>query len=505
MGCENTTEFFGKKYCAFAASKRVVWVLLFLIVLLGAALRYRSFKNVGLNNWSWDLPCFLSMASTLTEKGFYNYDRRVFMAYRAWEDFLHYPFQKDDKLLSEYGEKRIETKCYPCDQGISVIFFIAYKIFGENAPLTSIWKLQLVADLLSILCIFYICRAVFGNAEALLASFLYAVDAFMYSFMPLPFFHIQTTFYYYWMAPFALITVLFWVWVFKRKDLSDTSAARWYGTFAAYGLVVGFFTLVRSVVGFIIPFVGILYFLHGGKQNMRRKIASVLVAVIAQSAVLVPLIVYNKKEIGSYSMVTRYMWHNIFVGMGFYKNKHNLTFNDIDAVKLAESRGIVKNFDITLPGVEPLKTYEAFLKKEVLRILKSDPFSYAKNVLNNLYYGLLLAPRSEISSTPSHGTRFDFNLNRFSSTIYSFVYALLVCIALLYFFFFSKEKLYMTVLIFSIGLYFVLTVSLVNPPYSFYIYGYYPIFYILLASGIVNSIKAALCAVNKETKPESCA
>jgi len=462
-------------------STYTVWYILFAIILLGSALRYRSFNNMGINNWSWDIPCFLSMAAHL-DKGFYNYDKRVLIAYNAWEDFVNLPFHRDNKLLSKYGKKPIKDKYFVNDQGMAVIFWAAFKIFGDNAPLYAVWKLQFAADILSMLGIFLICRMMFGDIEGLIATFFYAINAFMLSFSRITVFPIQTTYYYYWMGPFAIVSVLFWGWVFRMERGSDVSAVKRILLFVGYGIFVGFFSLVRTPARLIIPFVGVFYLLCS-KENMRGKVIALLLSLLMQLTFILPLISYNKKTLGTSSTVTRYVWHQIYVGLGFYKNKYNPSFDDVNGVRKADEKYGVKPFDWQFPTMPQLKTYEAAMKKEVMYILRESPELFVKNTLKNLYYGFFIAQKDE-STRPTYKTRFDFNLNRLSSFGYSAGYALLLFAAMIYFFFKDKPRFYMTLLLLVIALYFLLTVCLVNPPYSFYIFGYYPIFYILLAVGI---------------------
>jgi len=476
-------------------STYTVWYILFAIILLGSALRYRSFNNMGVNNWSWDIPCFLSMAAH-PENGFYNYDKRVLIAYKACEDFVNRPFHRDNNLLSKYGKKPIKDKYFVNDQGMAVIFWAAFKIFGDSEPLHSVWKLQFVVDILSMLGIFLICRMMFGDVEGLLATFFYATNAFMLSFTRITIFPIQTTYYYYWMGPFAIVSILFWGWAFRLEQNSSASPAKRNMLFIAYGIFVGFFSLVRTPARLIIPFVGFFYLLCG-KKNMRGKAVALLLSLLMQLTFIIPLISYNKKTLGTSSTVTRYVWHQIYVGLGFYKNKYNPSFDDINGVHKAEEKYGVKAFDWQFPTMSQLNNYEAAMKKEVFYILSDSPELLVKNALKNLYYGFLLAQKDE-SARASYKTRFDFNLNRLSKPGYGFGYALLLLGSMVYFFFKEKPRFYMTVLLLVIALYFLLTVCMVNPPYSFYIFGYYPIFYILLAVGVKTFLKALYQIFKKE-------
>jgi len=484
----------------FFKNKRNVWIILTLIVLLGAALRYRSFQNVGVTNWVWDVPIFLNMATHL-DKGFYNYDKRALLAYKSWEDFLNKPFHRDEKLLSKYGKKPIPDKYYVNDQGITLIYWLAFKCFGDETPLKSVWKLQFIVDMLSILGIFLISSMIFGNIEGLIAAFFYSVNAFAKSFSQIPFFPVQNTYYYYWMGPFAIITTLFWVWIFKKESDCSISKFKRYVLFILYAMFAGLFSLVRTNARFILPYIGFFYIICGKKER-RAKVAAILVGLLVQSAFLIPLVMYNKKEVGKYTTVTRYVWHQIFVGIGFYDNKYGLTFDDVKAVRVAEKKYGVKKFDWKYPTIDQIRTYEAAMKKEVMKIAYESPEIFIKNALRNLYYGFLLAPKSDENLKPTYKTRFDFNLYRMPSINYSIAYALLLCSGLIYFFRFDRTRFYMTLLLLLIASYFLLTVCLVNPPYVWYIFGYYPIFYILFAACGLNSLKA-ISLVFKKAEPSS--
>jgi len=429
------------------------------------------------------------MASHL-DKGFYTYDKRVLSAYEEDKhQFLYSPAHRDEAVLSKYG-KPVYDKFFPNDQGIALIYWTAFKIFGDYAPVKAIWKLQAIVDIMSIVCIFFICRMLFGNAEGLLAAFFYSINAFLDIVKTSPLFAIRTTFYYYWMGPFALITTLFFVWLIKTEAGGDMGRLKRYAAFAGYGIIAGFFSLVRSNLRLILIFPGLFYLLLN-KKDRKHKTIALLVAMVIQFAPLLPISMYNAKVLGTRSVTTRYVWHQIIVGIGFYDNPYNLKFDDSAPMKIANRKYGMKMTadDIMFPEMKRFKKYEAAMKKEVMQMLWENPGMFLTNTVKNLYYGFLLAPKDDTMKV--------FNLNKLPTTSLSITYLVLLCTALGYFFIFSKEMFYGVTLIIVISLYFLLSVCAFNPPFDYYIYAYYPLFYILFAVGIINTPRAIKAIVNR--------
>jgi len=265
--------------------------------------------------------------------------------------------------------------------------------------------------------------------------------------------------------------------------------------FMLYGAFVGFFSIVRITTKFIIPFMALPYLIFTDKKTFYPKIAAILAGVMIQVAVLMPLVMYNKKEFGIYTTTSpRYMWSQIMIGIGFHDNPYGLYFDDYKVLEVAERKcGIEmdkrsindKTLNVT---VEQIKEFEECSKKEIFYIMENTPFLMLKNAVKNLYHGFLLVnvKRAHASSRLLRG----FNKKKLPNILYSLTYSVLLCISMLYLFFVNKEKLYGTVILLLMSAYILGTVCLTTPPFSFYIDGYYPLFYILLAVSAVNVAKA---------------
>jgi len=471
------------------------WIILFFIVVLGTFLRCSSFKEHKISNWNWrDVPALLNIATHL-DRGLYNYDKRSLFAYMNKEDFLNYPFHRSEKLLSKYGKEEIDTQYLFNDPGLSFIYWAAFKVFGDNKPLTSVWKFALLADMLSIVLVFLACRMVFENTESLMASFLYAFNPFMYSFFtlkPALRFDIQHPYYYYWAGFFALVSINFWIYMFKHRDMSKSKG---YYLFAVYGLWVGFFSMVRMPVKLIIPFVGIFYFLSAEKKQKRHTAYALLLGVGIQVSMLGSLVMYNKAKIGSYTSSPRYVWSQVIIGIGFYENPYVRGFYDDVVLEIAEEKYNIKRLKLINANMKQLEAREGAMRKEVFSIFEKTPELFLKNAVRNLYYAFFLAPRDW-----GWGARGSFNENKLPSSTYSAIYFILLCISGVYCFLFERERFYLTLLLLLVASYFLLTVCLVMPPYSFYISAYYPIFYILLSAGIMNTIRAVKKLAGQDKK-----
>lgn len=496
MACQNTgtgvvsLAMQNKSHLSF----KLTICLLFFILLFGLCRRYDSFDKTGIWHWNFDTPYYVYQASHLSEDTLYIFDERAAVAYRKWfskvgyitlETFLFYPFQKEEKILSQYAEKPAYRWHVASDTGLIYLFWVAFKLFGDDAPLFAMWQLQLIVDGLVIVLLFLAAQMLLGPMVGLLASFLYAWFPFVHQAGHPIYFPVQTPFYYFWMIPFTVVTLLFWAWV-HRFGLKE-KPWRYYLLFALFGFFTGFFSMVRSTLLLAIPFVGFFYFLTTEKKLKKRLFLGILLAVLAQTFILSPLVLYNKKVLGSYRLTSRYFWSGVFSGIGFYPNPYRIVHSDNYLVQLARTKFGMKNFYIERPlSFQEVQDFETHFRSEVMEIWEKTPGIFFINALKNLYYAFFLATREDPSAFFEKKYWSVFNFGRLAHPIYSFFYALLLICGLRYAFLLERQVLGGLALILNVGLYLVLSVCALAPPQTSYITGYYLIFYLLLAWGFFS-------------------
>lgn len=480
--------------------KIIIGLLLLIIICIGFGYRYHSFKKNGLWFWNSELPCLVYIGEHLIDKGLYTCDFRVFPAFHAWfgnstekakGDYLKYSFHRDENFLSKFGKSAQYVKQFTSDPGIALIFFLAFKIFGKEGPLLSIWKLQFVVDIIIIFLIYRLTVPLFGSFTGLVASFFYAVFPFIYHPLSPPYFPSQIPWHYFWMIPFVTITLFFWTHLLRTEEQKSASQCGRNVLFIGYGFFVGIFSLIRSNVMMILLFMGFLYFLYLlviRKKGLKRFLLAWLLGIVAQVLVMSLISYYNYTAIGTTKFTSRYVWSVIATGIGFYKNPYGLIFNETVAERIAEEKHGIKGFVVSTPKkLQELLDFEKAMKEETLYMFKENPTLFVKSALKNFYYGFFLAPK--LPKQTGRVSLHDFNNYRLPFRAYSFLYLSFLFNVLFCSFKFNKNLFWAILLILSVGIYLLLSVCLFAPPVAYYIFGYYPIFYILLAASIVNIIK----------------
>lgn len=472
---------------------------LFFILLFGIFRRYDSFNETGLWPWNFDLPYYVYKASHLSEGSLYTIDKRAVVAYRnrrreiglhIQKDFF-YPFQKDERILSQYGEKPVLQMYLFSDTGLIFLFWTAFKLFGEATPFLSMWKLQFIVDALVILFLFFAARMLLGSMVGLLASFLYAWFPFVHQNGHPIYFPVQTPFYYFWMIPFTVLSLLFWGYIHRYGISLQQKPLRYYLLFIFYGIFTGCFSMVRSTLLLTIPFVGLCYFFVVMGELKKKLVLGILLALLFQALTFLPILAYNKKMLGSYKLTDELFWGTVFSGIGFYQNPYGIIHHDDFLIQFVRMKCGIKEFSLSNPtSLQIRQTVDPCLKNEVIGIWEKTPRIFFANAMKNFYYAFLLAPRTDLIPPPSGKSLMgDFNLNRLTKPFYSLLYVVLLFLGFGYVFLFEREALSALTLILSIGLYLVLSVCVLTPPQTYYITGYYPVFYLLIAWGFLSFLQ----------------
>jgi hypothetical protein len=435
-----------------AAAERWLIAAALLAIVAGAAwLRISAYRQAnGHFQLAQDTAQYVSMAENLRH-GLGWTDARQMQAFR--DDPWGYRFGAD------HGAQQL-TGFYQNDLGLSLLYALAGGMFGASAspPCELLW-LQIAADCLNVLLIWWLAWRGVGAGWALLFAGVYA------GLSPLIWLSATFPYYYYWTACFALWNLAAMIALLGCRPHAPGAPA----ALVAYGALLGFASMVRS--SFLpLGLVSVALLAWDQRQRWRAVLPWLALVLVMQGTVMAPVVWRTHQRFGAW-MPPRLVWHTIYTGLGWRDNRYGIQWDDQATQRFVEAHGIRAS------DPDYQRHYEELLASEVHRIDRDDPLLRPRNALLNTLDGLVWFDQPltlwgrELPAAP-----------RERGLLLLAALALLGCLA--------PPRLRQAVLL--QGLYFVVGVSMLCPPFAAYNAAYLPTLTILLAL-LVYGAARVLC------------
>lgn len=435
-----------------ALGSLVPWVLI-LIVILGASHRAavlkENFQIIG------GPGVFLSMAAHLGHAlGAYS-DQEASLAIEKPKEFVYDPgntkYKAKSVINNEIGWSFILRLILP--SGIKGMQNIALEVVRH----------QILVDLLVVLFLFFVGRALVGNLGGLLAALGWATFK-----MPMVF--ASWFVYYYWPIPFSALCMVIWACLFRPED-KDTSYWTNLAAVFFFGLVTGLATWVRLHF-LLLPLVYAPFILIRAGFN-KKGLLLLLVFFAGHMLLVTPTLFWNKHYHGRYAITTRGAWHGALSGLGAYPNPWGIiNTGEVHLNEWVQARG---GPDLNKVGI---KAWDDWCRAKLFQFMKERPDIFWRNFKSNFRYGLTITP---------HYFKF-FGIFPDDRLIKA-TYPWLVLSALALLFFLSRRLFWITAGIALQGLYFLLVVVAYFINYSPWMAGYIPVFAFLLFASLAIWLK----------------
>ena len=290
---------------------------------------------------------------------------------------------QDTRWSSQYHNEAMAAQCLidPEDSAaLSLPFDSLEPNFEDELGLPMImgtlWQLlpmrfvyvELLQAVLDVVCVWLLYHAAFVLLQrrdiALGSAFLYAV-------WPLQVYLIAYPVPYVW-AVFLSVGILF---VLTRFIVRSAPTRRLVVGAIVLGLLIGVMTLVRSTALLVAGATALSAVLLVG---VRRGLLVGLIVVLAEGAVLTPLLIRNHRLYGEYRVTRGVFWHNLWVGFGAHENPFGLTFDDHAAARVAlRDHPGVKEF-----GPE----YERIVRELVIQGIRQHPMWFLRVQLQRVWW-----------------------------------------------------------------------------------------------------------------------
>lgn len=435
------------------------WLLLVLGLLLVATVAQRSellISHGGFNPElrASDLGHFVSMAENLPRGLGYMDPQRV-AAFNANPSAYRAGGPSPRSRLVWYSFN---------DPGLSFFLWIAVHVFGNTAtpPLLLLW-LQIAAEGLNVLLVFFVGRRLLGVPFGLACALLYT------GYQPVAELAATHPYYFFWTEAMALWNLAF-LQVWLGADVPRWTLRRRLAAAAGYGAFLGFASLVRPT---FLPLSGlaVVLMVMRWRRDLRSVAPVVAMLLLAQMLVLSPISWRSYRQFGQLRP-PRPMWHMMYIGMGAHPNPYGIHWDDQAGFDFARARGLrqdAKNWTAQ---------YEAIIRDEVLRIRRESPWLWPRNTGVNLYNGLTMAFSDGRMRWGSGGRALSFHLPVERAIILVLVLGQAVCFPWLLR---DSRKRWLYAAILLQGLYFVGGISAVIPPFFNYNTAYVPEFICFLA------------------------
>ncbi len=309
---------------------------LILVVIVFIALRLMDFNQTMSSFW---VGPYLSAAI--------NFNWSEFAMYVNWDDIRAFSKFSGSGLFEYNFTKTNDLVLYDyLVKGLVFMFIFAKKIFFWQTGLEALQSLQYIIHIglsLFILSLFKM------RYQKILFFIFYAIN-------PLVLYFVNYPFYYFWQA---IPSVIFIYWYFNQNNTKNL-------IFIA-SFIFAFIYITRPTVLILI----ILFYILYSFKNSYKKGALGL-------GLFLVLINIAPSSTGSGP------WHTMYVGIGAYENKYNITLSDEEGYKYyREQTGKVVNSGNIMN--EDIKSeYFPLLKKRYLEIVKESPLMIAKHLILNV-------------------------------------------------------------------------------------------------------------------------
>lgn len=187
--------------------------------------------------------------------------------------------------------------------------------------------------------------------------------------------------------PAVITFVLFpWIMIMHKNIMEERKWNKYYIIFFLFeGLSVGISNYIRIYAAIpILFFTLVLFFykIHFSIKDLFYKkilVISFLLVGISISSLFFysierkrDIFLKTNSIVIMYALKHHVIWHNIYIGLGYIKNKYDISYHDEIAYKIARS------INPTVQGSS--NEYEDILKRECIKILFNDPIFIFKNI-----------------------------------------------------------------------------------------------------------------------------
>ena len=287
--------------------------------------------------------------------------------------------EKEGKLLGELQNKRrklvdiSEIPVFENDRYFPQI----YDMPGHGILLAGIWKitqdyryiyiqiLQIIIDTLMIFLIFLICKRLFNEKIASLASFLYAI------YFPQAFLSVHPL-RDCWVMFVAIAVVYLIICYHKKPSIVNALSV---------GLLTGLGTYMRPNLIFIALLISIFSIFYLGKRNSLKLI---LVASLVIAAIVSPWWIRNWRIYHRFIPLSANFGHVMWAGLGVIPNKYGFVHSDEAAANYVRNAGY--KFRYGTPE------FGQVLLERALEVIKRDPIFYIKVLIHRVPVALFPAP-----------------------------------------------------------------------------------------------------------------
>ena len=451
-----------------AITKRLLFFILLVSLIVGFNLRSLELKNnFGVNG---GFHQFVEMASHFwTQPGGYNF----LAGLDIQKDPENYVFTRSPSVRA--------TGSIESEKGwaflLSLIFTEGTR--GLRQLENTAVKYQLIADLIVLITLFWVGKALGGPLGGTLTAILYA------TFRP-AMSHMAWVSYYYWAYLFSATSLLFWTVVY-RPEIRPTTLKNQAINFFLYGCWIGLATFFRLIFLYLpLVMIPIIFF---RERSYKRAGILTLAMLLGQSFLLIPQASITKKYFGEFSLSTRGKWHFALQGLGAYANPWGLK----DSGEVSLNKWVIDRGGPDLGGAGQ-KEWDNFIKPELFSFIRDRPDIFWKNFKANFSAG--------IQSKDIGGVRFSSGGLPYWKGIsgdYStyqrqflgwFPWIALTLACILYFIAHQRAGPFLSV-IFQ-GLYFVGSLCVFFPPVDVHMAGYYCIFSLTIALILAFTLRGLL-------------
>jgi len=287
--------------------------------------------------------------------------------------------EKERKLLVELqGERRklVDISEIPVFENDNYFSYID-DMPGHGILLAGIWKItqhyryiyiqifQIIIDSLMILLIFLICRSLFSEKIATLASFLYTI------YLPQAFLSVHPL-RDCWVMFVAIAIVYLIICYYKKPNIVNALSV---------GILTGLGTYMRPNLILIALVCSIFALFYLGKRNCLKLI---LLGSLVIAAIMSPWWIRNWKIYHRFVPLSANFGHVMWVGLGVIPNEYGFVHSDEAAADYVTSAGYDSRY------ITP--KYGRVLLKRALQVIKKDPIFYIRVLIHCIPVAIFPAP-----------------------------------------------------------------------------------------------------------------
>ncbi|PHR69805.1 MAG: hypothetical protein COA66_07040 [Arcobacter sp.] len=275
-----------------------------------------------------------------------NFNWSDFALYVNWDEIKQFANLSASRLFEYNFTKRNDLLLYDyLSKGLVFIVIFSKKVFFWQGDLESLQSLQYIVHI----CIsLFILSLLEKKYQQVLFFIFYAINPIILYFVNYPF-------YYFWQV---IPSVIFIYWYFNQDR---TKNLIFIITF-----IFVFVYIIRPTVLFLII---LFYILYAFKDSYKKS-------AIGLGLFLVLINISPSLSIGP--------WHTMYVGIGAYENKYNITLSDTEGYKYyKEQTGKTVNSD-NIMNTKIKTDYYKVLKKKYFEILDESPMMIIKHLVLNV-------------------------------------------------------------------------------------------------------------------------